>query len=126
MDYSQPEMNRDIAECAYALGQMIEQTGNVGLAVANVAIGYRDSRVATAEDGAPGPAYTGSSQITPGPAVAVEPNAGRAQANRRRESEAHWHAVLSALHALGTEVAEEIDGAARDARRDGVYWSVIG
>lgn len=126
MDYSQPALNEDTAECAYALGQMLAATGNWGLAVANVAIGFRDSRVATADPEGLLPAYTGSRQLRAGSSLVAVPNSAADQASRRLESERHWFAVLSALKSLGAEVAEEIDGAAREARRDGVYWSVIG
>lgn len=126
MDYSQPDLNRQLAECAYALGQLLSETRNWNLAVANVVIGYRDSEVATGEDDALSPAYTGSSQLGPAPSASIEPNSAADQGRGRREIVEHWREVLVALSALGAAAAEELDGAARDARRDGLTWSMIG
>jgi hypothetical protein len=126
MDLSDEQNTRDLAECAYAAGQLLGRSGNWGLLTANVAIGYRDYQLATGADGAPGPAYTGSDEIGRGPAEIAEPFSTADQANRRLASTEHWTAVLAALCALGSAVAEEIDGAARDARREGVTWQAIG
>lgn len=126
MDYSQPDLNRELAECAYALGQLISETTNWDLAVANVVIGYRDHELATGEDDAPSPAYTGSSQLGPAPSASIEPNSPAPGRRPARETVEHWREVLVALSALGTAAAEEIDGAAREARREGLTWSQIG
>jgi hypothetical protein len=126
MDFSQPELNRDLAECAYALGQLLGETRNFDLAVANVAIGYRDNELAIGGPNAHSPAYTGSSQLGQGPEAFVEPNSAADQEGRRRASIEHWREILVCLSALGAEVAEEIDAAAREARRDGLTWSMIG
>jgi hypothetical protein len=126
MDFSQPDLNRELAECAYALGQLLGETRNFDLAVANVAIGYRDNELATDGPNAHSPAYTGTAEIGPGPVASIEPNFAADQASRRRASIEHWREILVCLSALGAEVAEEIDAAARQARREGVTWSMIG
>lgn len=126
MDYSQPDLNRELAECAYALGQLLAETRNWGIAVPNIAIGWRDHELATGEDDAPSPAYTGSSQIGPVPAVAAEPNLAGAQERPARATVEHWREILVCLSAMDEAVGEEVDGAARDARRDGLTWTQIG
>lgn len=126
MDLSDEQNTRDLAEAAYAAGQLLARSGNWGLLTANVAIGYRDANLATADSELHSPAYTGSEQIAPWPAPSAEPNSAADQAERRRASVEHWREILVCLSALDEEVGEEIDAAARQARRDGLTWSMIG
>lgn len=126
MDISQEQNTRDLSELAYALGQLATRFDDWTLVTANFAIGYRDAMLATGGVDALPPAYTGSSQIGPAGVVAVEPFAGAAQAKPARATVEHWREVLVALSRLDEEVAEEIDAAAREARREGLTWSQIG
>lgn len=126
MDLSDEQNTRDLAECAYAAGQLLARSRNWGLLTANVAIGYRDAILATFENELHKPAYTGSDQIGPRPAPDVEPISAAAQEDSRRASIEHWREILVCLSALDEEVGEEIDAAARQARRDGLTWSMIG
>ena len=126
MDLSDEQNTRDLAECAYAAGQLLARSRNWAILTANVAIGYRDAILATGETDAHRPVYTGSRQIGPWPAASSEPDFAADQEGRRRASIEHWREVLVCLSALDEEVGEEIDAAAREARRDGLTWSMIG
>lgn len=126
MDEEEQQARTDMIECAYAAGQLADQEQDWMLIVANLAIGYRDSVVATDEAGAPPPAYTGSSQITSVGAVGSEPNSGAAQGPPAPVGSRHYEALITALVAMSEQVAGMMDEAARDARREGVTWAELG
>lgn len=116
---------QDLAETSYALGQLVAVVRDWDIVTSNLAIGFRDASLATGDDSAPRPAYTGSSQLGPAPAVIAEPNSAADQAAQHQATVEHWREVLVCLSAFDDAVAEAIDRAARQARRDGVTWSVI-
>jgi len=126
MDLNQDSPTRELVELAYALGQEVAHAGDFGLLMANVAIGYRDARLADAEPDSPSPAYTGSRQIGRSDVVAVEPNSAADQERRRRESKAHYQAILAASYAMFRAAEELIEEAALEAKRERLTWTEIG
>lgn len=126
MELNQEPTRRDTIECAYATGQLVADYGDFYDVVANIAIGYRDNHIATAEPDSPPPAYTGDSQIRR-PAVAdPEPNSTAARIRRARESERHWIAMFAALNEIRSVAESLIQEAVGEARRDGMTWEQIG
>lgn len=123
MEEDQDWTTADLAEAAYAAGQAVAQLGRFDVLVANVAIGFRDQELATTDPGAVSPAYTGTSQITPVPAVAVEANLPAAQERRRRETVAHYRQLLVCLDALRPAVEDLIDECIDEGRKAGMLWS---
>lgn len=116
---------QDTIETAYALGQLVAVAGDFYDVLSNVAIGYRDSHLATGEDAAPPPAYTGSSQLGPIDVVVAQPDLPADQERRRRERERHWTLILGVLNEIRSVSDNLIAETVGEARRDGMVWSQI-
>lgn len=126
MDSTPEPTKQELCELAYAVGQLVADVGDFYDIAANVAIGYRDATIATADRDSPPAAYTGSSQIPRVGVVAVEPNFIADQESRYRVSKDHWNAVLVSLGALQSAIDSTIASSVGDARADGVTWEEIG